>query len=496
MAMEVSRSPAVLSATGNCLRPSAIMNSQADPASNELQTARSTSPPPSLSPLFTLPPELLSQILSYLSPRELATVCETCSYLHEHASNDIIWKHIVNHEISPPLHSPTPFDSFKSLYITHYPFWFIVRQKIWFSDIANTGKLLIARYNSRTGAIEAFRVVAKHPAPQKFEVWPHDPRVIIHSFDPDVTPYLDDPVVQLEKSASSDRGSVGDWRGREMRMPMASEAHRIFNNFMLCTKILSATLTNTSTNAPKLVWPPLRIPATERAEVHYPSTTSFVMPIDDKPMHVDKICQTAFRLKRWLQFGTLMTTFDPGTAMDGISTYGTLRAEDYTPTAEKPYRGIWVGDYSGHGPEFLLVIQRDNTASRATQQPPATAPDRSSQSYTGPRGRLEAIKLTGDPNVPRGEITWYANDIGPDGLIRVADEDIFKNARVVRSMGHIASTNFRNDRFIPSQLILVSPDCIAHFWTELKHISYYRRVDVEKLVRCEENEGGRVSPPY
>lgn len=59
-------------------------------------------------------------------------------------------------------------------------------------------------------------------------------------------------------------------------------------------------------------------------------------------------------------------------------------------------------------------------------------------------GRLEAIKLTGDPNVPRGEYTWVAEDIGPDGLLRVADEKIFKGARVVRSLGHSAARNFRN----------------------------------------------------
>lgn len=58
--------------------------------------------------------------------------------------------------------------------------------------------------------------------------------------------------------------------------------------------------------------------------------------------------------------------------------------------------------------------------------------------------RLEAIKLTGDPNVPRGQYTWIAEDIGPDGLIRVADEDPFRGARVVKSFGHTAARGFRN----------------------------------------------------
>jgi hypothetical protein len=38
------------------------------------------------------------------------------------------------------------------------------------------------------------------------------------------------------------------------------------------------------------------------------------------------------------------------------------------------------------------------------------------------------------------------------------------------------------DKFIPSQLILISHDCIGHYWEELKHISFFRRVDIDKLL--------------
>jgi hypothetical protein len=36
---------------------------------------------------------------------------------------------------------------------------------------------------------------------------------------------------------------------------------------------------------------------------------------------------------------------------------------------------------------------------------------------------------------------------------------------------------------MPSQLILVSPDCLAQHWIEYDHISYYRRVDIDGLLR-------------
>jgi hypothetical protein len=41
----------------------------------------------------------------------------------------------------------------------------------------------------------------------------------------------------------------------------------------------------------------------------------------------------------------------------------------------------------------------------------------------------------------------------------------------------------RTDTFITSQLILVSPDCVAHYWESMGHITYYRRVDIDALIR-------------
>jgi hypothetical protein len=63
------------------------------------------------------------------------------------------------------------------------------------------------------------------------------------------------------------------------------------------------------------------------------------------------------------------------------------------------------------------------------------------------RGRIEAVKLTGDPNIPRGEYTFIAPDIGPNGLLRIASEELFKGARIVKSVGHIAARGFRDGKF-------------------------------------------------
>ncbi|KAG9785671.1 hypothetical protein KCU88_g2398, partial [Aureobasidium melanogenum] len=98
------------------------------------------------------------------------------------------------------------------------------------------------------------------------------------------------------------------------------------------------------------------------------------------------------------------------------------------------------------------------------------------------RGAIEAVKLTGDPNIPRGEHTFIADDIGPNGLIRIAQEHPFKGARVVRSRGHVAARGFQDDKFIPSQLIMISHDKLAQYWLPYGHVSFYERVDIDKLM--------------
>lgn len=88
-----------------------------------------------------------------------------------------------------------------------------------------------------------------------------------------------------------------------------------------------------------------------------------------------------------------------------------------------------------------------------------TAPENNTLS-----GRIEAIKLTGDVNIPRGECTWFAEDIGEGGFVRNAEDGTFKGARIVKSMGHVADRGFINSRFISSQLIMISRDLLAQYW--------------------------------
>jgi hypothetical protein len=115
------------------------------------------------------------------------------------------------------------------------------------------------------------------------------------------------------------------------------------------------------------------------------------------------------------------------------------------------------------------------------------------------RGSLLAVKLTGDSFVPRWQYSFIVPDLSNSGLLRIADEVEFRGARVVRSLLHHAAedfkygewSNFRSnnraltrplDRYLPSELILLSHDRLAQYCESTGYITYYRRVDIEALA--------------
>ncbi|KAK0630452.1 hypothetical protein B0T17DRAFT_506923 [Bombardia bombarda] len=271
------------------------------------------------------------------------------------------------------------------------------------------------------------------------------------------------------------------------------------------------------------LWPPPTIPSHHR--VAGTSQHGMDPPLEgiDIPSRRQDISDQTFRIRKWLemripsaataggQMGTPLGvagwspqwTSLPADMLgmnmlarlglhvgEQVATYSTLDPKLYTPTPEKPYRGIWVGDYSGHGCEFLLINQPDDEdddfsgPESLIQKENETDEEfaRRKMDETVYRGRLEAIKLTGDANVPRGEYTFVVEDLGEQGFVTVVQEPPFTGARVVRSKGHIASTGFLNDKYIESQLLLISHDRLAQYWVGFGHISFFERVNIDKFL--------------
>jgi hypothetical protein len=71
-------------------------------------------------------------------------------------------------------------------------------------------------------------------------------------------------------------------------------------------------------------------------------------------------------------------------ALEGRTTYERLRLSNFVKT--DPFSGLYVGSYGPHGPELLQVCRQ----------------------VEGGREWAVATKLTGDPNVPAGTISWKA----------------------------------------------------------------------------------------
>ncbi|KJZ75390.1 hypothetical protein HIM_05316 [Hirsutella minnesotensis 3608] len=482
--------------------------------------------PAKASALLNLPTELIDGILSHLSPYDLARVSATNHGLHARANSDYQWQRCVQENVPYQLFpTPGPCSSFRELYSVHDLLWFLPKYKIWFCDRDMTGRLLIVRFDQRRGCIEGYQLLAVCPhTPMTY--WPANPEVVIHGFEPRVKLHLDKPVLHFRVQDRQEDGGFSTRPGAnrfadEMPMVLEDRISAMFSNFSR-TRSLDCVLTDSRIAAGypyDHIWPPPAIPARHRV-CGAPSGETAILP-RDRPSTRSEMSDQTFRIRQWMEmagtpappglvgqtqgftglvqvlagFGNMGIGGVAQPAPMGIHlgeeiiTYSTLDPALYTPTATKPWRGIWVGDYSGHGCEFLLVNQPDDEPAADVELGLVRGDEEEEHEWQQRRleariyrGRLEAIKLTGDPNVPRGEYTFVADDLGPAGYIGMAMDAPFSGARVVRSKGHVAATGFNNDKFIESQLILISHNRLAQYWLDFGHISFFDRVRIDDFV--------------
>ncbi|KAE8449488.1 hypothetical protein EG329_008096 [Mollisiaceae sp. DMI_Dod_QoI] len=437
--------------------------------------------------LLSLPSELIDNILSFLGPIDLVATSSTCRLLSSHAKSDLVWqRHVQENVPGVRLTSPYPCRTYRELYITHDPHWFLTKYKVWFCDYFLTGKIILTRYDPRRGCIEGYQLIAEREAPT-FVPWEVDDEVLIHSFNPKCRLHKDIPVLQLD-ALRLEAWILSTWSTKPSHRFCAETPMRI--NASSNQPNVSGVFSNFSLTVPvdpkpyMELWPPSTIPARHR--VRNASQEGFT-GIGHKPHKRSQVSNQAFRIRRWMELGT--TSASPGMHIgEEVYTYSTLDPKLYTPTEEKPFRGIWVGDYSGHGCEFLLMNQPDNDTP-FDEKSVIRGDDETLEEWEARkkeeriyRGSLEAIKLTGDPNVPRGEYTFIADDISKNGFVRTATESRFEGARIVKSRGHVAARMFRNDKYIESQLIIVSHDRLAQYWVGFGHISFYERVKIDEFL--------------
>lgn len=426
---------------------------------DEARESGSGCPGSNESKFLALPSELIDAILAFLSPYDLLPLSATCQQLRAHALSNLHWQALVQERVPGcKVRSSYPYESFCELYAAHNKVWFLPKFKIWFCDRDMTGKIVLARYDQRRGCIEGLQLVAVRRGEPTFQFWEENDDVVIHEFAPRVQLHLENPVLQFNVGDASPRPSASIPRldnsfANEIPMMLTERTQHMYSNF-----ILNKPLDEEETRQRLLtdypyghIWPPPSIPA------HHHILGDGRLTADSRPYRRSQVSDQTFRIRQWLQ-----SSGSVGLRIgDRISAYSTLDSVLYTPTPTKPWRGIWVGDYSGHGCEFILVHQPDD--------PPAT--DAELNLVQGAyetdeqweqrkleariyRGRLEGIKLTGDPNVPRGEYTFIADDLGPEGFIGTAEREPFTGTRIVSSKGHVAATGFRDGTSLLCMLLL------------------------------------------
>jgi hypothetical protein len=94
--------------------------------------------------------------------------------------------------------------------------------------------------------------------------------------------------------------------------------------------------------------------------------------------------------------------------------------------------GLWRGRYGPHGEEVVSIEQKGEA--------------------------ILARKVTGDPNVPKGEITFRARLDGWSGP----------------GEGQIAERGFKNPRFVPGLFSLLGRDRVAFEWLGMGRVVFHR----------------------
>lgn len=141
------------------------------------------------------------------------------------------------------------------------------------------------------------------------------------------------------------------------------------------------------------------------------------------------------------------------------------------------FNGIWVGTYGGHGLEILHLECRQQFSC------PVTADGVATEVEIVPTA-LVAMKISGDVNVPHGEISFAAvrpsadqpeSGLWYDGIGQSKNVNGIRNSFRSPVAFLVAQTYFVEPQFIRTKVILISENLLKVTWFALHHTSSFRR---------------------
>lgn len=362
--------------------------------------------------------EILTLILNLLDRTSIGRCAQLSRRFNRIAMSDLIWAKLVS---SLRLSSPAPYKSFRELYAAlHHHLW--LHGQVWHGDRRFTGYLLIARYNPKTGAIEIYNLLANDlvyvSSSNARKPWSIDSSVLISTLQPRVR-FWEEPILTLTKDTPPNPQYEVQPPSRRSRGSIACSLSR--------TVVIPPERQDRSMS----LWPPINIPSTERTRN---TSIQGFRGVGHQPQSINDAAKKLFRLRKWMVFNEhpgmpFERTLRHLMMKDDVETFSALDKTLYTPDNAHPLRGLWVGDYSSHGWEFILFHQ--------------------------PRPeRLEGIKITGDINVPRGEYTFIIENLNE--VLRIAHEEEWPGSKVVKGKGQIAASQFVDSQSSASHICCMS----------------------------------------
>ena len=266
--------------------------------------------------------------------------------------------------------------------------------------------------------VEGIQIEARNQLPQAHR-WSHNPDVLIHVFDPQIA--LTSTVFSFKEGQQDD--------------------------LLASSPFLVHRLPKSSPQAQDQLWPPRTIPATTRVKVGDVAECE-ELQISTNPRVPEEFSCSTFKMHHREGESVTFGHGQPTPSEGQTTTWSTLVPQLYIPSAKAPFNGIFVGDTVGHGPEFFLIMQQQSTIMQqqvngrlnVIHSPPI--PDHRVPG-NGPTlsGSLVAVKLTGNEDVPRGCLSWVVDDLGTNGLVRMATEWPFAGAPIIKGRGVVSASS-------------------------------------------------------
>ncbi|BFZ55406.1 hypothetical protein PYCC9005_002447 [Savitreella phatthalungensis] len=377
--------------------------------------------------LLDLPAEVIQCLLAYLPGSSFQALACSCRRFNQFLRDDWLWQSAIlqaESSFSVSLFSkatwdsPAPYSSWRELFFKVYRKhgWLI---GTWHGNNEWTGQLLEVVYNPATGFIECYALqpYAYFSFPVRFS---RDRSVIWRDFEP-ILQAREDVVFRMGQGSDRLRQSGDCVLGRVVGF----DSERI----EACTRELESQgtlFTGDDDEDRDLLptWPTQHMPSPER----------IILARTDEQMHRPREWESwsdhLFALSRpvFNPMSLIAPTALPVPLPKHTILYSRLPATDsaHVPANFRQWSGLFMGDYSSHGPELLYLYYPTSTS-------------------------LRAIKVTGDPNVPRGEISWRVDDL--TSVKRICQEDEWPGARAFDGLGHISPHGFTDPSWIEAEVI-------------------------------------------